>query len=476
MSKDESSAKAVDRPYIKEVRVQGLHGQLDVEMQLGPGLNVIYGKNGRGKTTMLHLMANLLELDFERFRFLQFRRIEVVTSNDDIVEIQRDESDSSIVVAVNGASTQSTSDGLSSLEATSLRKVLGGRATYLPAFRSVLERTRSEGPNPYRYGDRRPEAEVIQQAEYSALREHINDGNYTGRQLNEEAAWTAEKTLLCRQWFGKFVPIIRYPSIGDVEDALSEEWRRAQYEVIAKERRMFEETFVRVFRVSAGLEAIPSSGSNEGILQEISDLLEAQQNHFGSDNSLEINESLLSSARQLGSAPQPSGGVNKYLLEVYRQALLERDLARASAFKRTRDFENSINKFLDNKKLSIGRSQPSKLPMRRMVSVKTEAGHSYGLSALSSGERQIITMLYSASRTKFTSGMFLIDEPELSLHIDWQRIILRELLRQAPERQIIVCTHSPEVGAEHMFDVQDFEPRQAAKIKLDEVSDEDEEG
>jgi predicted ATP-dependent endonuclease of OLD family len=46
-------------------------------------------------------------------------------------------------------------------------------------------------------------------------------------------------------------------------------------------------------------------------------------------------------------------------------------------------------------------------------------------------------------------GMLLIDEPELSLHVDWQRVILRELMKQAGDRQIIACTHAPEVTADH---------------------------
>ena len=46
-------------------------------------------------------------------------------------------------------------------------------------------------------------------------------------------------------------------------------------------------------------------------------------------------------------------------------------------------------------------------------------------------------------------GTMLIDEPEISLHIDWQRIIVSEIMAQAADRQIIVCTHAPEVVAEH---------------------------
>ena len=110
--------------FIRRIVVEGLHGQMDVDMTLGPGLNVIYGKNGRGKTTMLHLLANLLELDFNRFRYIKFQRICVWTSADDKVEIERDEDSSAIRVSVNGALTGSSIDALSPLELTSLRTCL----------------------------------------------------------------------------------------------------------------------------------------------------------------------------------------------------------------------------------------------------------------------------------------------------------------------------------------------------------------
>ncbi|MEA9607524.1 AAA family ATPase [Xanthomonas campestris pv. plantaginis] len=467
----------VEPVCITSVSVEGLHGQFDVELPLRPGLNVIYGKNGRGKTTMLHLLANLLELDFMRFRYLQFRKVHVTTSSGDVVEINKNEDVNGIRILVNGASTSYGEAGLSSLELTSLRQVLGGRATYLPAFRSVLERTKSDMPSSY-YRMAGAKAthnfESIQKQEFDALREVAD--SFGIRQLQEEAAAAAEKTNLCRQWFGSFVPIIRYPSISDVEDALSEEWRRAQLEVTAREQRMFEETFVRVFRVSAGLDDRTTDVTNEGILQEISDLLEAQEKHSGGADSREINQALLSSARQLSTMSLPSGGMNTSLLEVYREALFERDRVRQDAFKKTREFELSVNKFLDRKSVSIGRLAGATRRPRTAVSVVTEGGNSYGLSALSSGERQIVTMLYSASRTKFRSGMFLIDEPELSLHIDWQRIILRELQRQAPDRQIIVCTHSPEVGADHFYNLQDFEPKPTQERQGALFADEDEEG
>jgi predicted ATP-dependent endonuclease of OLD family len=42
----------------------------------------------------------------------------------------------------------------------------------------------------------------------------------------------------------------------------------------------------------------------------------------------------------------------------------------------------------------------------------------------------------------------IIDEPELSMHIDWQHDLLAALRVLNPQCQIIVATHSPEVMAD----------------------------
>lgn len=60
---------------------------------------------------------------------------------------------------------------------------------------------------------------------------------------------------------------------------------------------------------------------------------------------------------------------------------------------------------------------------------------------LSAGEKQMLSFLcYNA----FSDGMpIFIDEPELSLHVDWERILLPTLLEQAAGNQLFVATHSP---------------------------------
>ncbi len=64
------------------------------------------------------------------------------------------------------------------------------------------------------------------------------------------------------------------------------------------------------------------------------------------------------------------------------------------------------------------------------------------LDALSSGEKQMISLfaqLYLYPKKK----LVLIDEPELSLSLDWQRKILPDILSSATCQQVIAITHSP---------------------------------
>lgn len=60
---------------------------------------------------------------------------------------------------------------------------------------------------------------------------------------------------------------------------------------------------------------------------------------------------------------------------------------------------------------------------------------------LSAGEKQMLSFL---SYNAFASNScLLIDEPEISLHVDWQRILFPLLLQQSAGNQFIVATHSP---------------------------------
>jgi len=66
---------------------------------------------------------------------------------------------------------------------------------------------------------------------------------------------------------------------------------------------------------------------------------------------------------------------------------------------------------------------------------------------LSAGEKQMLSFLvYNAFER---NSVVFIDEPEISLHVDWQRRLFPTLLAQGSENQFIVATHSPFIYANY---------------------------
>ncbi|HFQ0131482.1 TPA: AAA family ATPase, partial [Escherichia coli] len=83
-------------------------------------------------------------------------------------------------------------------------------------------------------------------------------------------------------------------------------------------------------------------------------------------------------------------------------------------------------------------------PQRLEVIVKdTYTGDRISLNDLSSGEKQVISLMATIYLNDNTPKIILIDEPELSLSIEWQRMILPDLNAGENVRQIIAITHSP---------------------------------
>ncbi|MGL5682444.1 MAG: AAA family ATPase [Marinifilaceae bacterium] len=65
------------------------------------------------------------------------------------------------------------------------------------------------------------------------------------------------------------------------------------------------------------------------------------------------------------------------------------------------------------------------------------------LHCLSSGEKQLLLILMKVFLMDEQPAILLMDEPEISLHIQWQHILFEEIRRLNPNCQIITSTHSP---------------------------------
>ena len=77
----------------------------------------------------------------------------------------------------------------------------------------------------------------------------------------------------------------------------------------------------------------------------------------------------------------------------------------------------------------------------------SEESHKIGF--LSSGERHLLVLLTIFVIEGNNRQLFMIDEPEISLNMIWQRQLLPLLSELAPNAEIIVASHSPSVAREN---------------------------
>lgn len=63
--------------------------------------------------------------------------------------------------------------------------------------------------------------------------------------------------------------------------------------------------------------------------------------------------------------------------------------------------------------------------------------------ALSSGERQLLYIMLKVVNGRGKNSIILMDEPEISLHLNWQETLIDSIKEINPFSQLIIVTHSP---------------------------------
>jgi predicted ATP-binding protein involved in virulence len=102
-------------------------------------------------------------------------------------------------------------------------------------------------------------------------------------------------------------------------------------------------------------------------------------------------------------------------------------------------FKKIINERFLYKKISISKQEG--------FTFTTSEGKSLSPTRLSSGEQHELVLLYQLLFKVKPNSLILIDEPELSLHVAWQKQFLRDLqeITKLASFDILLATHSPQI-------------------------------
>lgn len=141
--------------------------------------------------------------------------------------------------------------------------------------------------------------------------------------------------------------------------------------------------------------------------------------------------------------PDQGRVISANLIDPYVRSVLSRLEAIDPIYRKLDEFIRQINKFLTRKSLTFS--------MSKGFLIKDAVGNDLEAAQLSSGEQQLLLMFCYALTAQDQPSVFIIDEPEISLNIKWQRQLLEALnqVTQGTETQFIFASHSLELIAQH---------------------------
>ena len=131
---------------------------------------------------------------------------------------------------------------------------------------------------------------------------------------------------------------------------------------------------------------------------------------------------------------------------LYLRDLWEKSNSTPKTLEKLEYFIDTLNSHLSGKEATL--SLEHGLEVKRSSDSST-----IPLSRLSSGEQHLLVLFHAILFRTADDGLCLIDEPEISLNVDWQTRFIAAVEGAAqlagPSQQFIIATHSPQLVSNH---------------------------
>jgi energy-coupling factor transporter ATP-binding protein EcfA2 len=135
------------------------------------------------------------------------------------------------------------------------------------------------------------------------------------------------------------------------------------------------------------------------------------------------------------------------IVENYLDSLDQQSISLKLAYQAIHTLVSTINEFLFDKKVGF--------ILGEGIRIVNGLGETLQPQELSSGEQQLLLLFCHINIAHDTGGIFIVDEPEISLNIKWQRKLIDSLLTldRASNLQFILASHSIELITKHQESV-----------------------
>lgn len=400
---------------IQKVTIEGLWKEKNVSINLNEDVNFFIGPNGTGKTTIIHLIASVIKMNIQSLFKQQFQSIKI----DLIGHYKR------LYILV-----EKFEDTASPYLTYTIKKNTSKPKKYEFFFRDRYDRTRRpdirDSYAPTYYAEVKREIDSLLKLSWISVNRIslLNDSNY-----RDNPTINTVLNQLKNDLKGYFSLLTN--KCNDETDKFQKFVFRSLLDVVGMNKQL---------EIINGM--IADSGAEINKLKDIFKLFSMLDQNL-SDTIDDFYTKIHKSAHKINSKKPVTLIDFSYLVNGVRIQTIISEWNSVSSKQqainsRKNVFLEIIENMFQHKKLMVNESNE--------LQVVADDGTTFPIEFLSSGEKQLLIILGNALlHNQDEMLVYLADEPELSLHIEWQEKLVMSLRRLTPNAQIIFATHSPDI-------------------------------
>jgi len=406
-------------PPIVKFAVYGLHGDRDIVIPTDQRCKILIAENGRGKTIVLKSLYAMLSGQFSRLNSLEFEKI-ILTFPDDEITLYK-----------NQLPKHSESDENSFIR--EIREKLSGKLDKLVELAMLLPTERLKEHFLLQFSAEKldiPASLLAEKLKYAvsdleegdhlvAIRKKISD------KLKAEILYLPTYRRIEEDLYDLgYVPIeiglggnLIQSGMSDVEERIEQISSGIKHTLFGWFNRLDKEIWERLIKAA----------KTEDIEIENFETLKIVMDHIRDYVSDQGKAEVLKSF--------DPGQVD--VLDDFLSDILQAYKEQKEKEETIQQFITICNHYLIDKRIFYHQSQGS------IEVIQVKKNRSLDLKSLSSGEKQIISIFSKLYLEIKKPCVILIDEPELSISMEWQRTLLPDILNSPKCLFLMAATHSP---------------------------------
>ena len=421
---------------LRRAEIYGLWDEHDLFIDFDPDVNFLIGANGSGKTTVINLIAASLNADFPTLDRLPFNGIKLElrqlgTNIKPVIEIEKEPSTQPPFYGINYKIRDKSADKPTDYSLDSYEEQLSFRDSPSRYHREIIRRSNIGIID---HLNRLVSISWLSIHRSEARKRPREDSGYESTVDNKLIDLSTE--------------LMKYFSAMSKEGAdLIDSFQKGVFLSLIPE-----DTIDEIF---TGIQQLDFEDERSAII-DIFDSFNIESLTY--ENSVDRHFRLLEESREQLAENKPTIDLEHFgsLVHATRIHSLAKQwyalLQEQRKIYEPRDiFLTILNKMLLHKNINI-------TAKNELIAVM-DSGLKLPIKQLSSGEKQLLIILGEALLQEKSPCIYIADEPELSLHVEWQEALVDNLKLVNPNAQTIFATHSPDIVShyhDHLFNMEKF--------------------